>query len=60
MSVATQAKERAGKRMHQQAEDLFEIVGRAYRGGFYSDAARAAQHLKHVLDCLSQNEPEDR
>lgn len=60
MSLATQAKAVAGQRMHQQARDLQEIIGRAYRGGFYSDAARAAQHLKHVLDCLSQNEPEDR
>lgn len=56
MSITLRAKQTAVARQKQQADDLLVIVRTAYRGGFYKDAARSAQHLKHVLECLAQNE----
>lgn len=56
MSLTKLAKRNAESLLRQQAEDLLEVVIKAYRAGFYGDAARATQHLKHVLECLDQNE----
>lgn len=58
MSVTLRAKQSANARMRQQTEDLLVIVRTAFKGGFYTDAARSAQHLKHVLESLAANEAE--
>ena len=58
MNAAEKAKRAAADRMRQQAEDLLTVAFRAHRSGFYDDGARAAQHLKHVFECLAQNEQE--
>jgi hypothetical protein len=58
-TTAQRAKRAAADRMRKQAEDLLTVAFRAHRSGFYDDGARAAQHLKHVFECLAQTEQEE-